>query len=301
MKLVDVPLEPFRPITSRQNVSVEKGSLSAEGSLEYGIKTTTVALKKAAVTGVDVTYFHLAKTSAAEGKRIEEVGKTAKELSNEPSTILIADLVKIDHSSFGYLDRTTDPNYRIFVNDADLTVRDFSNQLTQKPATFELKGKFMGTGATDVSGSFVPETKIPHLRLNIKVDDTQMTGMSDLFRVYGKFDIQSGLFSLYSELAVRGDSVQGYVKPLFRDMRVTDLRSSQEKGFFHKLYVSGVKVASKVLKNRPRQEVATQVDISGTIENPQASTIQIVSNLIKNAFFKAILPGFEREAKPPGG
>ena len=62
--------------------------------------------------------------------------------------------------------------------------------------------------------------------------------------------------------------------------------------------MAGVKAASKVLKNRPRQEVATQVDISGTIENPRTSTVQIVGNLIRNAFFKAILPGFEREAKP---
>jgi hypothetical protein len=29
--------------------------------------------------------------------------------------------------------------------------------------------------------------------------------------------------------------------------------------------------------------------------------MQIIGNLIKNAFFKAILPGFEREAKPPEG
>jgi len=183
-----------------------------------------------------------------------------------------------------------------------LTVRAFSNQLTQKPATFELKGKFMGTGNADVSGSFVPETKTPDLHISIKVEGTQVAAMDDLFKVYGKLDVQSGLFSLYSELIVRGDRVEGYVKPLFKDMKVVDLRSPQEKrGFFHKRYVAGVKAASKVLKNRPRQEVATQVDISGTMENPQASTMQIIGNLIKNAFFKAILPAFEREAKPPEG
>ena len=101
--------------------------------------------------------------------------------------------------------------------------------------------------------------------MSIKIEDTQMRPMSDLFSVYGKFDIRSGIFSLYSELAIKGDRIQGYVKPLFRDMSVTDLRSPKEKGVFHKLYVAAVKAASKILKNRPRQEVATQVDISGTI------------------------------------
>ncbi len=301
IRLVDMALGPLRPITNRQNVAVEKGLLSTEGSLEYGLKTTSVALKKVAVTGVEVTYLHLTRTAPAEAERIEEAGKTAKELSNAPSTILSAELVTINHSSFGYLDKTTDPNYRVFVSDAELTVKNFTNQLSEKPATFELKGRFMGSGITEVTGSFVPETRTPDLHLTIKIEDTQMTAMSDLFRVYGKFDIESGFFSLYSELAVKGDRVQGYVKPLFRDMSVTDLRSPQEKSFFHKLYVAGVRAASKLLKNRPRQEVATQVDISGTIENPQASTMQIIGNLIKNAFFKAILPGFEREAKPAKG
>ncbi len=50
-----------------------------------------------------------------------------------------------------------------------------------------------------------------------------------------------------------------------------------------------------LLENRPREEVATKVAIEGNLENPQTSTWQTVVNLIQNAFFKAILPGFERE------
>jgi hypothetical protein len=39
--------------------------------------------------------------------------------------------------------------------------------------------------------------------------------------------------------------------------------------------------------------VATKADISGPLENPQASTWQVLLNLIQNAIFRAILPGFE--------
>jgi hypothetical protein len=34
-------------------------------------------------------------------------------------------------------------------------------------------------------------------------------------------------------------------------------------------------------------------DMSGPVENPQANALQIIGNLIRNAFFNAILPGFE--------
>jgi hypothetical protein len=44
-----------------------------------------------------------------------------------------------------------------------------------------------------------------------------------------------------------------------------------------------------------REEVATQATSAGPLENPQASTWQVLVNLIQNAFFQAILPGFERE------
>ena len=53
------------------------------------------------------------------------------------------------------------------------------------------------------------------------------------------------------------------------------------------------------MKNDPRKEVATEVDISGPVENPSGSTLQAIVKLIQNAFFRAILPGFEREVRRP--
>jgi hypothetical protein len=51
-----------------------------------------------------------------------------------------------------------------------------------------------------------------------------------------------------------------------------------------------------LLENRSRDAVATETDISGPIENPETSTVQVVVGLIRNAFFRAILPGLERRA-----
>jgi hypothetical protein len=52
---------------------------------------------------------------------------------------------------------------------------------------------------------------------------------------------------------------------------------------------------SSLLENVPREEVATKADLAGPLKNPQASTWQVLANLIQNAFFRAILPGFERK------
>ena len=119
--------------------------------------------------------------------------------------------------------------------------------------------------------------------------------MNDLFRAYGNFDVAGGVFSLYSEIKVRQGKIEGYVKPLFGDVNVYDERQDHEKSVFRKLYEGLVGGIAGLLQNRPREEVATQTSISGDIESPQTSTWETVLRLVQNAFFKAILPGFDRE------
>ena len=52
---------------------------------------------------------------------------------------------------------------------------------------------------------------------------------------------------------------------------------------------------SKVLKNRSTKDLATRVEISGELGNTQTSTWQAVVGILRNAFVKAILPGFDRQ------
>ncbi len=300
VELADMDLGYFKPITTRGNISVEKGTLSAKGNLEYTPKITVVNLKNLDIKGVDVSYLHLPQTATAEQKRVQRAAQTAKELSNEPTSKIRAEILKIKDSNFGYVNKTSNPNYRLFIDHAEVTLKNFSNQFTEGPATLELKGKFMGTGNTLITGAFRPETKNPDFDLNIAIENTEMTAMSDLFRSYGNFDIEGGFFSFYSEMTIKGDTVKGYVKPIFRDMKVSDRRTDTQKGLFHKLYIGVVNDLSKILENRPRKEVATKADISGPIGSPKTSTWQIITHLIQNAFIKSILPGFEKEVSQPG-
>jgi len=62
----------------------------------------------------------------------------------------------------------------------------------------------------------------------------------------------------------------------------------------HRLYEAVVGGVLGVFENTPRNAVATQTDVSGEVENPKAHTWQVVGNLVQNAFFKAILPGFSK-------
>lgn len=119
--------------------------------------------------------------------------------------------------------------------------------------------------------------------------------MNDLLRASGNFDVVAGLFSFYSELSVKDGTVSGYVKPLFKDLDVYDRRQDKEKNLFHEVYEGLVGGVAGLLENQPRDEVATKAAVSGRIGDTKTNTWQVIVRLIQNAFFKAILPGFEQE------
>jgi hypothetical protein len=184
--------------------------------------------------------------------------------------------------------------------DTDFQLSNFSNHFSQGPAHARLKAKFMGSGNTTGTADFRPEKGGPDLDLSIKIEDTQLKTMNDLLLSYGNFDVSAGSFSLVTELHIKNDAISGYIKPFFKDMKVYDKRKDKERGFGHRMYEMLIGGVATLLENRSQQEVATKADITGRVGNPETSTWQIVAGVIKNAFFKAILPSFEKEAAGAG-
>ena len=225
----------------------------------------------------------------------KKVGETARKIGNEPDFELKVDQLNVRRGQIGYVNRAAQPAYRVFFTDTALEVKNFSNHLKDGVARGQATGKFMGSGSTRLDIAFRPENKGPDFNLNLAIEGTDMRQMNELFRAYGKFDVAAGVFSFYSELKVRQGRIDGYVKPLFHDVDVYNERQDREKNLFQKMYEGLVGGVSSLLANQPREEVATQTSISGDIESPQTSTWETVLRLIQNAFFKAILPGFEKE------
>ncbi|MDZ4184367.1 MAG: hypothetical protein U1D97_05230 [Desulfuromonadales bacterium] len=119
--------------------------------------------------------------------------------------------------------------------------------------------------------------------------------MNDLLRAYGNLDVSAGIFSLASELHVKDDAISGYIKPFFKDIKVYDKHTDRDQGVGHQLYEIMAGGVAGLLENRSRQEVATKVNVAGSLKNPETSGWEIIGGLFKNAFFKAILPGFDKE------
>ena len=299
-KLEKIPIDYFKPVVARSNLSIHGGLLRASGDTEYAPKVKIAHLKELAIQGMNIDYLYSPGTAVAEEKRAAVVGKAAKEVSNQPGILICADELSLTGCTLGMVNQEPGKTYRVFLADTDFHLKNFSNQFSQGPAQARLRAKFMGSGITTASAIFRPEKNGPDLDLYLKIEDTRLPAMNELLRAYGNFDVSAGSFSLVTELHIKNDAISGYIKPFFKDMKVYDRRKDKDKGLFHKLYEMLVGGVAKLLENRPRQEVATKADISGLVEKPRTSTWQIIVELIKNAFFKAILPSFEREVSRAG-
>lgn len=295
LTLERIGLAYVKPIASRYNIVLEGGTLSGTGDIEYAPTVKVIHLRQADIQGLQVDYIHTAQTARAEKERAKQVKQAAQEVNNAPGLLLRADQLRMVKSEVGFVNKATDPDYRLFLSRLEVQVTNFSNQLAEGTMVARVTGQFMGSGQTVVGATFRPETKGPDFTLAASIENTQMRTMNRLLRAYGNLDVVHGFFSVYTEFRVKNGSVNGYVKPFIRDLNVYDAQQDREKGLFQKIYEGLVGGVSELLENVPREEIATEADISGPIENPQASTWQVLVNLIQHAFFETIFPGFERQ------
>jgi len=298
LSLKQVELDYFKPIISRYHFSVRNGVLFSDGIFEYAPEKKVADLEHVTVQGVEIDFVHKAQTAVAEKQLGQKVARTAKELGNHPEILLRVDKVNILKSRFSFANKAAEPQYQVFFADTDLNLENLSNQGAEGAAVGTFKGKFMGSGRTVMNLAFQPRAKSAAFDLKIRIDETKMTAMNDLLLAYGNFDVTEGVFSVYSELSVRSGEISGYVKPLFKDVKVYDAGQDGDKPVLRKLREGLVGTAAWVLSNRPRNEVATTITLSGKLDSPQYSQWEAFVGILQNAFVKAITPGFEEGVRP---
>ena len=294
VKLDQVPLDYFRPVAARTNLSIEGGLLRAFGNAEYSPKVKTAHLENLTIQGMKIDYIHTRRTAGAEVKRATAVAKNARKLSNKQGILIRADQVNLTACTLGMVNNAAKKPYRLFLADTDMRLGNFSNQFSRGPAHAQVKGKFMGSGRTTASADFRPAQAGPDFDLFVKVEDAQLTALNNVLRSHGDFDVTAGFFSLTTEIHIKNDQISGYMKPFFRDMNVYDKRQDSGRSISHQIYEILVGGVSTVLENRPHQEVATRINISGSVKDPETSSWQIAVQLVRNAFFQAILPGYDK-------
>jgi len=297
VKLDGIELDYFKPILARYHLALRKGKLGAVADLEYSPTLKAVHIHDAVLRDVEGDYVQTPPAAVQAKQGVEATARQAEAATNRPDLQLRLDRLRVVNGNIGFVNKTARQEYRVFLSDLEVELKNFSNQFTEGAGTAQVRGRFMGSGLTVASATFRPERSGPDFDVNVRIEDTEMTALNRLLRAHGRFDVVAGFLSFYTELNVKDRAVTGYVKPLFRNVDVYAKEQDADKGFFQKVYEKMVSGVAKLLENRPRDEVATQTRVAGPVQQPQTSTWQVILNLVRNAFLEAILPGFDRQLR----
>ncbi|MBV8135115.1 MAG: DUF748 domain-containing protein [Deltaproteobacteria bacterium] len=299
--VTNVPLSAFDPEIRQLNLSVSGGRLSSNGLVEYSPKITRVVVDNVDITDVGVGYVHLPTTQQQEARRVKEPGEQIAKQNNRPKVDIKVSEFDITKSAFVYTDQTTNPNYKVFINDTDLRVTNLSNHQEQGHAHLTLRGKFMGSGDSSVGGDFLASQHGPDFNLKVEIKNTDLPSMNDILRAYGRFDVAAGQFSVYSEVAIKDGDINGYVKPMFANVEVYDYQKDHSKPVLNQAKELVIGGAAHIFKNSGTRQVASDIDLTGKLSSPRTSTWQAIAQVLRNAFIKAIIPGFDRAVASEAG
>ncbi|MEP6958339.1 MAG: DUF748 domain-containing protein [Nitrospirota bacterium] len=297
IKFDTVPIIKLEPLAERSNLHIRNGTIKAIGHVEYAPWMKEVVLQEVVLDTLQVDFVHAAQTAKKEKVAAHRVKQEAKELHQDSELVVKVDHLKILGSEMGFVNTARSPQYRVFLAGMNVDLDNFSNRPSEGYGTVKVTGRFMGSGPTVVMATFRPEKPNPDFDLDVSIVKTHLKSFNDALRAYGHVDVSSGTFAFFSELKVKDGQVAGYVKPFFKDVEVYDPQQDKDKALTQKMYEIVVEGIAELLKNRPEEAVATKTDVTGPVDNPQASTWQIIVKLVQNAFFNAILPGIERQAR----
>jgi hypothetical protein len=276
--LRNVPLERIGPVASRADLWISEGAFSAIGGIEF-----TPEVKNFHFTSVEIDRLHLDYLYT---ERPEEPDDPPFDLEDVTYRL---DHLRVSNAEIGLVNHTEDPDYRIFLSGAQINVHNVSDRFGEGPAQAHITGRFMGSGETEVNAEFRPETEGADFDLSVRIEGTSIPAMSDILQAHVGLEPSEGWFALYSEVTVRDGRIDGYARPFIEELQIHD--PEEDKGLLRELYEKTLDAIASLLEN-PEDEIATEFDLSGEIDDPDASTWQIIANLLRNAFLEAIIPGF---------
>jgi hypothetical protein len=170
---------------------------------------------------------------------------------------------------------------------------------TPLPATVTAKAMVMDKAKLEFNMTLDPFSYRPTFHMATRLLGLDLTEINALALAYGKFDFKRGWLDLVIETDSKEGQVVGYVKPLFRNLKVfsltKDLQDDNVLQFFWQALIGGV---VKIFKNQPRDQLGTIIPFSGNPDKTSTDILATLGNVLYNAFIRAYLPRLEAS---PGG
>jgi hypothetical protein len=196
-----------------------------------------------------------------------------------------------------YVDLARNPVVDVPMTDVDIEGTGLTNEQSDTskvlPATIKMSSSLY-EGRLTVNTRLDPLNKVPTFDLDATMTNTALTNFNNFFTAYGKFDVEKGSMSLYTELAARDGEFSGYVKPLITDLKVLKL-SDEEGNPLQVAWEAFIGGTLEIFTNQPKDQFATKVPFDGKFKNPDVDLGTAIFAVLRNAFIEALKPSLDND------
>jgi len=129
--------------------------------------------------------------------------------------------------------------------------------------------------------------QIPDMDMNMKLEGMQLKSLNSFLEHYAGIDFNSGTLNLYSEVALKDKAYEGYLKPLLQDPVIYE-PEEEDRNLWQaakELVAEGVQ---ELFENQEKEQTATRIPISGTLEDTNVNYWQTFIIAVRNAYIEAL-------------
>jgi len=212
------------------------------------------------------------------------------------------DRLEIVSGQVHYYDLYSKPKVDVHLDEVEATLTNLTNaqdEQGQRVADLQLEALAMAQSKLTLDLQIDPFALQPDFALKMKLLGLQVARMRPAMQAYTPFDPTEGKLDVVLEATGKDGAVEGYVKPLFTDLKVVDWKQEM-KGEHNpfELAINAVgSVLNLVLQNQAKDQLATRMPFSGRLDAPNIDISTSLLNILNNAFISAFEPRFERGAQ----
>ncbi len=210
------------------------------------------------------------------------------------------DEVRIDNGRITFHNFNSKPPVDMQATQVDASVFNLTNVVDVKgrrDARFEGKALLLGHAPLEAIATFDPLSNFEEFEFRLRVKDIELKRMNDFAAAYGKFDFNAGHGDVVIEAQANKGQLKGYIKPLLRDVDVFNWQqdvANEKKGILRSVWEALVGTTETVLKNQPKNQFATRVELSGSVHKQDISAFQAFLQILRNGFIQAFNARYEQ-------
>jgi hypothetical protein len=201
---------------------------------------------------------------------------------------------EINNGEIHYRDLHSSPKVNIYSHDIHILAENLSNAKHHKellPSSVLASAKLYG-GTASLKMKLDALNRVPTFDANAELKNLDMKNLNDFLKAYGNFDVSAGNMGLYTEAAARKGFINGYTKPIIKDLKVVNWQEDKKKPL-KLIWESVVQAVAWIFKNHSKDQLATKIEFEGNVNNPDIDIWYLLGQVLRNAFIQALYPSLE--------